>query len=201
MGARILRNLSSSAIHPHSAHVATKHCSLPSLSSLTAFEWVSSHFNLFRAAEELNVTQGAVSRQVRALKADLDVPLIVRLAAMLYIRFPLSLRNVEDLWHERCISLGLGTDPPNSRIRTSASSVARFSPPFFFRTISPRFDVPYQRRAEGMFSLHRIDQRDGSAEDVKRPDAAALFLEGRADWPGSAAVAVRQDAERTLKRC
>ena len=30
-------------------------------------------------------------------------PEIIRLAAMLYVRFPLSLRNVEDLLHERLI--------------------------------------------------------------------------------------------------
>jgi putative transposase len=33
-------------------------------------------------------------------------PEIIRLAAMLYIRFPLSLRNVEDLLHERGIEIG-----------------------------------------------------------------------------------------------
>jgi len=30
-------------------------------------------------------------------------PEVIRLAAMLYVRFPLSLRNVEDLLHERGI--------------------------------------------------------------------------------------------------
>ncbi len=30
-------------------------------------------------------------------------PEVIRLAVMLYIRFPLSLRNVEDLLHERGI--------------------------------------------------------------------------------------------------
>ncbi len=30
-------------------------------------------------------------------------PEIIRLAVMMYIQFPLSLRNVEDLLHERCI--------------------------------------------------------------------------------------------------
>jgi putative transposase len=30
-------------------------------------------------------------------------PEIIRLAVMLYVRFPLSLRNVEDLLHERGI--------------------------------------------------------------------------------------------------
>jgi transposase-like protein len=32
-------------------------------------------------------------------------PAIIRLAVMLYIRFPLSLRNVEDLLHERGIEI------------------------------------------------------------------------------------------------
>ena len=32
-------------------------------------------------------------------------PDIIRLAVMLYIRFPLSLRNVEDLLHERGIEI------------------------------------------------------------------------------------------------
>ncbi len=32
-------------------------------------------------------------------------PEIIRLAVMIYVRFPLSLRNVEDLWHERGIDI------------------------------------------------------------------------------------------------
>jgi putative transposase len=33
-------------------------------------------------------------------------PEIIRLAVMLYVRFPLSLRNVEDLFHERGVDIG-----------------------------------------------------------------------------------------------
>jgi putative transposase len=36
-------------------------------------------------------------------------PEIIRLAVMLYVRFPLSLRNVEDILHERGIDLGYET--------------------------------------------------------------------------------------------
>ena len=32
-------------------------------------------------------------------------PEVIRLAVMLYVRFPLSLRNVEDLLHERCVGV------------------------------------------------------------------------------------------------
>ena len=33
-------------------------------------------------------------------------PEIIQLAVMLYVRFPLSLRNVEDLLHERGVEVG-----------------------------------------------------------------------------------------------
>ena len=52
--------------------------SLPSLSALAAFEAAARHLSLTRAAEELNVTTGAVSRAVRALEQDLGSPLFFR---------------------------------------------------------------------------------------------------------------------------
>ena len=38
-------------------------------------------------------------------------PAVIRLAVMMYIRFPLSLRNVEDLLHERGIDVTYETVP------------------------------------------------------------------------------------------
>ena len=38
-------------------------------------------------------------------------PEIIHLAVMMYVRFPLSLRNVEDLLHERGIEVSLRDDP------------------------------------------------------------------------------------------
>lgn len=55
-----------------------RHYNLPSLSALAAFEAVSRRLNVTRAAEEMNVTPGAVSKQVRALEADLGRSLIRR---------------------------------------------------------------------------------------------------------------------------
>ena len=37
-------------------------------------------------------------------------PKIIRLAVMMYVRFPLSLRNVEDLLHKRGIDISYETD-------------------------------------------------------------------------------------------
>lgn len=51
---------------------------LPSLTALAAFEAAARHLSLKRAAEELNVTPGAVSRQVKALEADAGCALFLR---------------------------------------------------------------------------------------------------------------------------
>lgn len=52
---------------------------LPPLNSLRAFEVAARHLSFTRAAEELHVTQAAVSHQVKALEARLGVPLFRRL--------------------------------------------------------------------------------------------------------------------------
>jgi DNA-binding transcriptional LysR family regulator len=52
--------------------------SLPSLIALAAFEAAARHLSLTKAAEELNVTTGAVSKQVRMLEEELGVPLFLR---------------------------------------------------------------------------------------------------------------------------
>ena len=52
--------------------------SLPSLASLLPFEAAARLESFTRAAEELNLTQAAVSRQIRALEQDLGTPLFER---------------------------------------------------------------------------------------------------------------------------
>ncbi len=49
-------------------------------------------------------------------------PEIIRLAVMLYVRFPLSLRNVEDLLHER------GIDVSTKRFGSGGTGSGRYSP-------------------------------------------------------------------------
>lgn len=52
---------------------------LPSLNGLRAFESAARHMSFTQAAEELNVTQTAISHQIRRLEAELGVPLFLRL--------------------------------------------------------------------------------------------------------------------------
>ena len=51
---------------------------LPNLAALRAFEAAARHGNFSRAAEEIHVTHGAVSHQIRALEEDLGAALFVR---------------------------------------------------------------------------------------------------------------------------
>ncbi|WP_299392114.1 transcriptional regulator GcvA [Pelagibius sp.] len=53
---------------------------LPSLRAIQAFDAVARHGSFSRAADELAVTHGAVSRQIRALEQQLDTPLFHRTA-------------------------------------------------------------------------------------------------------------------------
>ncbi len=51
---------------------------LPNLAALRAFEAAARHQNFSRAAQEIHLTHGAISHQVRALEEELGVPLFVR---------------------------------------------------------------------------------------------------------------------------
>lgn len=51
---------------------------LPSLNALRAFEVAGRHLNFRKASEELHVSAGAVSQQVRKLEAELGLALFVR---------------------------------------------------------------------------------------------------------------------------
>lgn len=51
---------------------------LPSLKSLYIFVAACKHLNLVRAAENLGLTQGALSRQIRSLEDHIGMPLFVR---------------------------------------------------------------------------------------------------------------------------
>lgn len=54
--------------------------SLPPLNALRAFEAAARHHSMTRAADELSVTPGAISRQVRELEDNMKVPLFLRRA-------------------------------------------------------------------------------------------------------------------------
>lgn len=58
--------------------MARRYYQLPSLTSLNVFDACARHGSFTAAAAELGVTLGAVSRQVKALEAELECPLFLR---------------------------------------------------------------------------------------------------------------------------
>lgn len=54
---------------------------LPSLTTLAVFEASARHLSFKLAAAELNVTPGAISRQIKAIEDELGVPLFTRLGS------------------------------------------------------------------------------------------------------------------------
>jgi DNA-binding transcriptional LysR family regulator len=58
--------------------MARRHYNLPPLSTLASFETAARHLSFKSAANELNVTPGAVSHQIKALETELGVVLFER---------------------------------------------------------------------------------------------------------------------------
>lgn len=59
--------------------MAHKHYNFPSLNGLAAFEAAGRHMSLTRAAAELNVTPGAVSKHIKLLETEVGAKLFLRL--------------------------------------------------------------------------------------------------------------------------
>ena len=59
-------------------HARLRVMALPSLHGLRAFEVAARHMSFTLAAAELNVTQTAISHQIRRLEEQLGVPLFIR---------------------------------------------------------------------------------------------------------------------------
>jgi LysR family transcriptional regulator, glycine cleavage system transcriptional activator len=95
-----------------------RHYSLPSLNALAAFEAAARHLSLTRAASELNVTPGAVSKQVKTLEDELGRALFIRLhrALQLTPEGETVYRTLRDAFER--ISVSLQTVSTQSAFRT-----------------------------------------------------------------------------------
>jgi len=95
-----------------------------SLNALRAFEAAARHRHMARAAEELGVTHGAVSRHVRLLEQDLAVALFdrrhnrIRLTAEGARLFPVVREALDRV---TTAALGLGGGPPAGRLTVACT--------------------------------------------------------------------------------
>lgn len=150
---------------------------LPSLNGLRAFEAAARHLSFTLAADELHVTQTAISHQIKRLEQELGIRLFVRQnrALALTAQAQAYLPGVRAAFND----LRLATDRLLRRdddhvltISTLASLAAKWLLPRMsaFQIAHPGIDVRITTSAA------LVDFRDGSV------DAAIRY--GRGQWPG-----------------
>ncbi|MBT3787045.1 MAG: transcriptional regulator GcvA [Alphaproteobacteria bacterium] len=95
---------------------------LPPMNGLKAFEAAARHESFTRAAEELCVTQGAVSHQVKALEAELGLKLFQREARRLVITE--TGRDYLEVIRDALDRIALGTERLQQRQSTGVLTVS-----------------------------------------------------------------------------
>src|SRR5712664_3773698 len=150
---------------------------LPSLNGLRAFEAAARHLSFTQAASELNVTQTAISHQIRRLEEELGIRLFVRKNRALsltpeareYLPGIRAAFNDLRLATDRLLRKG---DDNVLTISTLASLAAKWLLPRLssFQEVHPDIDV-------------RITTSTGLV-DFGSGDVDAAIRYGRGHWPG-----------------
>ncbi|AWJ94615.1 LysR family transcriptional regulator (plasmid) [Azospirillum baldaniorum] len=165
---------------------------LPSMSALSAFEAAARTGSFTAAAQELALTQGAVSRQIKALEDQLGVPLFVRRdqrVALTPAGESYAAEVREALHRVGAATLRVMTAPQGGVLKLAVL------PTFGTRWLVPR--LPAFQAAHPQVIIHfmtKMEPFDFRSEDL---DAAIHF--GAADWPG--AVCERLMEEEVLPLC
>ncbi|MCC6008608.1 MAG: LysR family transcriptional regulator [Rhodobacteraceae bacterium] len=159
---------------------------LPSLSLLTAFEAAARLGSFTRAAEELDLTQGAISRQVRALEEQLGARLFRRERQRVHLT-PQGRAYADEVRRGlRLIgnaSLSLATNPEGGTLSLA------ILPTFGTRWLAPRLPGFLAANPGVTLTLStRLEMFDMEAEQI---DAAIHF--GHDDWPGARAAFLMEE--------
>ena len=149
----------------------------PSMSILLAFEASARHQSFTRAAEELSLTQSAVSRQVQTLEAMLGVDLFVREGKRITPTdvgraYMAEVASALTLIRNATLQV-LAPDALSQRLRVATL------PTFGAKWLLPRLHELYQKHPDLQIDLHsRIEEVDFATEPL---DAAITVGDGR--WP------------------
>ncbi len=150
---------------------------LPSLNGLRAFEAAARHQSFTRAAEELNVTQTAVSHQIRTLEERLGLKLFDRRGRALRLTeaaedYLPSVRSAFDELHDATERLVRRDGDATLTISTLTTFAAKWLVPRLggFQDLHPEISI-------------RITTSTASV-DFDRDDVDVAIRYGRGDWPG-----------------
>jgi LysR family glycine cleavage system transcriptional activator len=149
---------------------------LPALNALRTFEAAARHESFSRAADELFVTHGAVSHQMRALEEELGVALFARTGKRVRLtdagnRYAKSVRAA-------LMTLADATRDVRSGERTRRLVVSS-SPSFSARWITPRIGSFMDRHPEVDVDLLSTN----ALADFSRDDVDVAIRYGRGNYP------------------
>lgn len=165
---------------------------LPPLNALRAFEAAARHLSFTLAANELSVTQGAISRQIKGLEDFLGVRLFYRMHRRLMLTregemlLPATSTSLDKI---AAIASSVSTHEKVLKIKAPPTYAMRWFYPRLGRFQSERPDVPV--RLTTAFE-HWVDF------DQQTFDAIVVF--GIADW-GENVIADRLKQERLMPVC
>lgn len=151
---------------------------LPSLNAIRVFESAARHLNFSRAADELSVTQSAVSRQIKVLEEQLGQPLFQRSGPRL------SLTSAGERYQtkvsEALTVLRRGTAELR-RGKTSPTLTVSVLPTFATKWLVPR--LAEFERLNPQISL-RLDASYRVIDFATELDVDVAIRLGRGGWPG-----------------
>lgn len=165
---------------------------LPPLNALKVFEAAARHESFTRAAEELSVTQGAVSHQVKALEAELGIKLFNRERQRLVITE--AGRDYLTVVRDALDRIALGTERLLQRQNAGVLTVST----------SPDFAAKWLVHRLGHFAeAHpEIDLRISATlhhVDFAREEVDLAVRHGDGNWPGLDTV--RLSSEQLFAVC
>ncbi len=160
---------------------------LPNLNALKMFDAAARHLNFRLAAEEVNLTQGAVAQQVRNLEEQLNIKLFNRLAR------GLSLTEIGAQYH-RDIRKALDTiETATSDLHPAASAVTLTLPPSLAaKWLVPRLATFSAAHPDITLSTHA----SADVTDLRRDGIDLAIRQG--PKPSDATLTIRELAPLSL---
>ena len=159
---------------------------LPPLNSLKVFEAAARHLSFTRAAEELFVTQAAVSHQIKALEEFLGLKLFRRRNRALLLTeegqsYFLDIKDIFTLVAE-------ATDKVLERSEKGALTIA-LPPSFAIQWLVPRLADFNSQELDIDVRIKAVDMDESSLTD----DVDVAIYYGRGNWPGLRADKLYQE--------